>query len=637
MKKFSKLIAFFLAVSTLFMVSCTNPNNESGGEDNSQNNEELVSDFPNGSAPLDVKYTQYPFVNNGASNYSIVIPQNYSQEEMFAAQEINTFLLKACGTELDIKLDNEVAYSADSQLIVIGNTSLAQNVNIVAKNSELGNYGFVLKTIGKSVFIVGASATGMGALNGTYEFLRYQLGWEVYAYDEIKYATFSSVNLVDVDITDKPDLPGYIGSSYFGQRNDFMKRMRTTKRIEVMGNGKVTPYHNMLVWLPAGEYYKAYPSWYNSTQTQLCLTAHGNEEEYQLMLETVFEKMYQEVMTYDLDIVTWTLMDNYDFCTCDFCKEAEEYYGAKSGKLVEFCNSLSEMFQARFEEEGIEKDLSIMFFAYYYYTSPPTEGKIICRDNVYPIIAPYNEMDRAASIYHEKNANIKTTIDKWSALCKRFGFWVYSVNFNSYFAPFDAFSCMQENYEYFASKNPVYFYDEGFLTQYAENATAFNSLKDYLNAKVAWDTDCDISALTADWFNNYFKDASEEMYAYYTQYRMKLQMLFDTYGYSQNMNLDVYNTKFFEFGTLLTWKNYIDKAYKAIEKYKATDLELYETLDKRIRIESISVNFMILKLYKSYYTDSVYKQKVEQFFADCEKVQILSPKMWRGMEDALVG
>ena len=114
MKKFAKLIAFFLAVSTLFMVSCTNPNDESSGEDNSQNNEELVSDFPNGSAPLDVKYTQYPFVNNGASGYSIVIPQNYSQEEMFAAQEINTFLLKACGADLDIKFDNEVISSNSS-------------------------------------------------------------------------------------------------------------------------------------------------------------------------------------------------------------------------------------------------------------------------------------------------------------------------------------------------------------------------------------------------------------------------------------------------------------------------------------------------------------------------------------------
>lgn len=635
MKRILKICAVLMALMMMFLCACDSCSKEPNSSSESGSGTINNSHFPACSETLTVPYTNETFVNDGKSEYKIIISENYGEDEYFAAQEVNTFLLKSCGVVLDIKFDSEVEYTADSKYIVIGKTKFAETVNIVAKNSELGNYGFILRTVNKSIFIVGASTVGTGALNGTYEFLRYQLGLEVYASDEINYKTFSTVKLVDLDITDKPDIPGYIGGPTISNNSDFMRRMRVTNRVGVMGKGQISPYHNMLLWLPASEFYDEHPSWYNSIQSQLCLTAHGDEAEYQLMLETVFERMYDEVMTYDLDIVTWTLMDNWDPCTCSACNAEIEKYGTRAGKLVEFCNELSDMFKAKFEEEGIEKDLSIMFFAYYYYTAAPTKGNIKCNDNVYPIIAPLNDMDRTASIYHEKNAAVKENIDRWSELCDRFGFWIYSANFSAFFAPLDVITNMQENYAYFASKNPIYFFDQGGSSQFQENATCFTALKTYLNAKVAWDVDCDVSALTADFFVNYFKDASDAMYNYYVKYRMKLQMLFDEYGYSPNMQKNVFNTEFFEYGTLLSWKSDIDDAYKAIEKYKDSDPELFDTLDTRIRVESVCVNYMILKLYKSYYTSNQYNSMVSQLYADCEKANILSPREWRGMDEAL--
>ena len=74
------------------------------------------------------------------------------------------------------------------------------------------------------------------------------------------------------------------------------------------------------------------------------------------------------------------------------------------------------------------------------------------------------------------------------------------------------------------------------------------------------------------------------MYQYYLQYRMKLQILFEEKEYTHNLNSDVLNTNFFEFGTLLSWKENIDNAYRKIAKYKTSDPELYDKLDKRIRL-----------------------------------------------------
>jgi hypothetical protein len=142
---------------------------------------------------------------------------------------------------------------------------------------------------------------------------------------------------------------------------------------------------------------------------------------------------------------------------------------------------------------------------------------------------------------------------------------------------------------------------------------AFEMLKAYLNSKLAWDTTADVSALTADFFTNYFKDASKAMYDYYTKYRIHLKLIFDEYGYTINLRSDAFDTKYFSFGTLLTWKQCFENAYKAIEKYKTTDIELYTSLSNRILAEELTVDFTILKLYKSYYSAEEYKREVEQF------------------------
>ncbi|MBP5466889.1 MAG: DUF4838 domain-containing protein, partial [Clostridia bacterium] len=627
----------FLSVTLAFIMLFSTGCGKTGSSDTPtpavEPEKEHETILPEPEQPETVDYADDYFVYENSSDYSIVIPRDYGKDEYLAAQEINTFLLRSCGVMLEIKYDDETEYSSESKLISIGNTSLLSYVNISPDANELGDYGFILKTVGSSIFIVGTTKVGTGALYGTYEFLHRQIGWKVYAEDEIRYSKFDSVKLVDVNITDKPDIPGYMLSSYVSGRSELKKRLHISNRTDVLGNGSVSPYHNMTLWLPSHKYAAEHPGWYSTGGDQLCLTCRGDEEEYNAMLNTVFELMYNEVMTYDLKVVTWTLMDNYQYCTCDACVEAERKYGTKSGQLVKFCNELSDMFKARFEENNIDREINILFFAYYYYISPPFKTidgvqtpTIICRDNVFPIIAPYNEMDRAASIYHDNNGGVKGLVDSWSKICKKFGFWVYSINFGgSYLYPFDPFNCLQEHYKYFADKNPFYMFDEGFTTQFQETPTGFTVLKDYLSTNIAWNTDADVYALTTDFFSNYYKDAAEDMYRFYLSYRMKLKMLFDDYGYSHSNHHDCLNAEFFEMGTLLSWKNHIKNAYGKILKYKDSDTELYKKLDTRIRTESIMVNFMIWKLYgESYYTKTEQDAMLSEIYEDAIAVGMIT-------------
>lgn len=619
MKKIYKIITILLAITFILSAGACKNN----GDNNQSDTPNVPTDFPTQSAPLSVNYSEYDFVRDGKSDYIIVIPETCGENIIIATQEINTFLLKSCGITLNIKKDSEVENSSELKFISLGNNTLAQDAGIVADFNEIGDYGYVIKTVGHSLYINGTTKE-KGILNGVYEFLKYQLGLEVYAKDEIAYTEYTSVKLVNLNVKDKPDIPGYIGLGHIGIDIETNNRFRQTNRVGVLGMGSITPYHNFLSWLPVGAYYNDHQGWYNEHKTQLCLTAHGDEDEYELMVQTVFERMYQEVMTYDLDVVTFTLQDNLDRCLCKDCLEQSAYYGADSGMLIKFCNQLSDMFAAKFAEEGIDKKIDILFFAYYYYTAAPKLGVIECNDNVYPLIAPINELDASASIYHEKNANIRGIIDRWKQIADRIGFWVYSTNFwSSFLYPWDPFNMLQDNYTYFASCNPYYFFDEGLEGAFnTDFASVFISLQAYLNSKLAWDTSADFSALTADFFTNYFKDASEAMYKYYIKYRLHMKIIFEKFGYTVNMRVDALNSKYFDFGTLMSWKACFDDAYKAIEKYKTTDYELYKKLELRIMAEELAVDFTTLKLHKSYYSKSEYASQVQDFLGDCNKVGI---------------
>ena len=79
-----------------------------------------------------------------------------------------------------------------------------------------------------------------------------------------------------------------------------------------------------------------------------------------------------------------------------------------------------------------------------------------------------------------------------------------------------------------------------------------------------------------------------------------------------------------EYGTLLSWQEYIEKALNSLEGIKTSNPDRYETLYKRVVTESVSVQYMIIKLYSSYYTASQLQALKDKFYADCVLANIRS-------------
>ena len=70
-----------------------------------------------------IEYTDYDFIQNSGSEYTIVLPAETLYNERLAADEINSFVFEASGIKLPCVADTDVEYSADAKLIILGNTA----------------------------------------------------------------------------------------------------------------------------------------------------------------------------------------------------------------------------------------------------------------------------------------------------------------------------------------------------------------------------------------------------------------------------------------------------------------------------------------------------------------------------------
>lgn len=71
----------------------------------------------------------------------------------------------------------------------------------------------------------------------------------------------------------------------------------------------------------------------------------------------------------------------------------------------------------------------------------------------------------------------------------------------------------------------------------------------------------------------------------------------------------------------------MNKAYQAIEKYKTSDLKLYNELEKRITRESVSLNYLITSIHKNEFENiTEYRELLLKVYKDADKTGIV---WWR--------
>lgn len=558
------------------------------------------------------------------TDYDVLISETASAKERYAAEEIAKYLKEATTATFDIITDANYSYTSNSTIISVGLNKVSEALEVIPSYEEVGKEGFAMQTKDKSIFISGYTDADSctGTLNGAFKFLEKQIEWDLIGCEDIIYTKYKELKLIDVNYTDRPDIENHMGTSGAFGSTYFAERMGMVAGWQDVYNNQNTPYHNTVsYYLPLDKYGEAHPDWYSPKQNQLCYTCHGNEEEYNALVEEVFNIMVAWLPEGNTEAsFTFTNEDNYDACNCSSCQEATKTYKQISGTMVNFMNSLSDRFARHFEENNIDRPpVKLFFFAYNAYEGAPAEiddegnitTYITARDNVFPIYCSI-AAERHVALTHPDNSITYKNMMAWRKICKGMAVWTYSANFINYLAPADLFEPMQENYRFFKELNVISFFDQAQSGQ-AYYATGFNNLAYWLKAKLHWDVDADVEELTAKFFKYHYSTAGDSMYEYYQAFRMHLAYL-QTLDYGM-INFPAANAQYFPYGLLLQWRSMIDKAYDDIEDLKQTDSKRYEAVRSRISAEKVCVEYLLLQIYGGYLSTEEKAKAIQDFYA----------------------
>ena len=688
MKKFLKRTALLLA--SCMLVSCfTACKDKEEKEETNTNYPSAVSPVTQTSLPsvegtvhqYNISETDEYIVKNGASDYRILIPAGTSKDKYVesATEDLQDLFYESTGISLPV-VEDSVDISG-GKFLAIGDTKLASASSLGATAETLGRGGFVIKTVGNSVCMVGANTES--SMYAVYAFLEHALGFEQFFTDF--YALNKDVEnlkLYSYDVLDIPDFEYRSqGAGFIRWNEENIRRMRwtdcgennTNLFIPAIPSDKNTIWHNTFDYLNPDEYRALNPEWFSepwrntskdqpiqNSPNQLCYTARGNAEKYALLVDTIAEKV-QALFAMEeykgMDWITVSIQDNQNCCACDTCKAEKAKYGADSAVIVKFLNDVAKKVEAWMQtEEGqphYRKDFRIFFFAYHATNVSPTkydkatdsflpiDDSVVCNEHVVPYFAETNG-DYTQNFHDEGTANtqIGNNMRGWRALSKEIYFWSYSTNFSHFLTPYNSFDSVQDILK-FAKNNDTKFVmiQDQWIQKNAE--TGFGIFKNWLHSKLLWNVNADVNALTKEFFDGYFGVASETMLTLFDSYRAWANYQTAELGYKgyRSVYYNALKEELWPHRMLTSWIEMTEQAQKEIEVYKTKNPALYTKINKNITCESLAFRYILLKLYVDKYSEEDSLQMKKDFSYDISRsgMNLMSSMGTQTVEALLAG
>lgn len=560
--------------------------------------------------------TEYKLVENGLSEYKIVIPASASGNIVFAASELSRFLFEATGATLAVVTDET---EVSGPVISIGDTSAAKKLAVSASSGEeLGYSGYKIETVGDSVAILSdPDGNGEGCLYGVYDFLYDAVGFKVYAADEIVYTRADTVPLYEYDVTVKPSFDvRSIGYSSLMNDKDYLRRMRlmdhySDERWGIFGHSQVSDL------LPTSVYGKEHPDWYNSSMTQLCWSA-GDAMETEVANNLI---AYIEAKP-EAEYFMLGQEDIQSYCNCNKCLENRAKYGSYAGLQTVFVNHVIEKAEAWRKENAPKRDIKYVIFAYQSTLDAPVKKDengncaayhpdVVPNEKLYVYFTPI-ETTYSYTLEDEKNSRISEALEGWASIMDpaKILVYTYDINFYNYFVNFNNFTSFHAQLRTYYDAGIRYMYSQGPLWSIVPS---FQEMRIFVESQLMWNVEKSYDELVDEFMAAYFRDGAAAMRKYYDITCMRYIEYQTTTG---NDVGGIYSA----IGTSEIWTeaivsklgDCIDEALAAVEPIRESDPSLYETLRNRIKKESLNVLYLKLTHYQPSYSEyEVEKMKTE--------------------------
>lgn len=457
-------------------------------------------------------------VVDGVSEFVIVRGSNASPSEITASTELQSYLKQISGVELKIVTDSVETVEKE---IVVGKTNREAEGEF--DREELGDEGFVIKTTGKKLWLVGGEQCG--TLYSVYEFLEDYLGCRFFTKTIEKIPELKTVSIEKIE-EDKqiPKLEFRFLGWYDYRENELLAKRRINfvhyekLPTEEFGGCELWIGGHSFDWMLRDEdYLEEHPEYFAMDGNGVRGYGHpvGSEDYYhQLCLSNpeVISILTEAVRKYILDnpdaeIFHVSSNDNDDYCKCDECmKIYAEEGGAISGTLIRALNKIS---------EAVSEELNgryLMTYAYRFTRSAPVTAPA---DNIIIQFAP---IDACAA--HPLSAGcplagdvtmvdgtyntVSKDINGWLSLTNKVMAYGYNDNFAHYHVMVPDYDVVYEDFKFYMEHNICGYFYQG--VSHSTTST-FNELKCYLMSKLMWDTD-----MTKDEYYAHMDEFLENVY-----------------------------------------------------------------------------------------------------------------------------
>ena len=589
-------------------------------------NDSSSSDSSTSSSSIESVEKNDALVYNGETDYKIVLSSmRENNNDFVAASEMNTLVSEATGVSFPIVYDDQVTDADSGKFISIGHTVLSRATSIEIDNNALYRSGFVSKTIGDDLYLLGSTDKySFGSVYAVYDYLHEILNYEFYAKTCYTLDKVLAVRFKEIDKVEIPDIgTRAISFSTLRQDSDYARRLR-------LESGAAQPLwiasgHSIDDLAKASTYLASNPDWFSADGKGHCFSNDGLRDH---LIESLKRRIEANIDS-PAFLVQVGQADTSSFCNCQTCEnEVAEKYMTRGGQLIGLINEISDAITPWLTLNYPDKEILFTTFAYMYSENPPVvvneetgeiepfSEHVVPRKNVGVYWAPIG-MDYSKPIYDESigvNQASMAALEGWKILTDEIYMWSYCCNFSQYQVFYDNFGSIAENYRTYAQYGVKLIFDQG----YDGTGTAnFEELRAYVQSKLMWDTSLDIQVLIDDFMVHYYGVANAEVKDFFNQLR-------SYYAYLQSKTLMVgtiyYNTSKAELWPIGMLNGFAMGLDNALEKIDSADLSGAEKEEYTNRVNRLycMIYFLYFKHYQGYFTDSQLSEMRAVYEKTCE-------------------
>lgn len=451
------------------------------------------------------KRVDYSLFKEGQTDYQVVLRQNASSSEKWAAGELCTWLKQVSGAEFPLVQEGE---EKSEHLILVGLGAKAKQIlGGGVSDPEIGDETFTYRNAGPHIIIWGGQQRG--TQYGVLSFLEKEMGIRWYTPQVTSVPTKQQYSFHHLYNTESPGIR--VRNDFYYEAFDptWAARNRIngamTAREQPGGVEAYWSVHTFFPLMPPEEFFGSHPEYYSlidgvrtHDHAQLCVT---NPDVVRILTERLLKVMREQpqYLIYDVSQNDWA-----GACECDKCQAVAKAEESESGPVIQLVNQIAEQVEKEFPDKFVGT------LAYQYTRKPCKTFKP--RHNVVVRFCSIECCFAHDFLSCEENKSFVDDLRGWASIAPHLYIWDYVVNFSHYILPYPNFRVLKPNIQLFRENKAI-----GIMEQaaYQSRGGEFAELRAYVIARLLWNPDADVDEIINDFMYGYYGRSGQYVRAYF--------------------------------------------------------------------------------------------------------------------------